>query len=88
MQRFVAIRFAQAILALWAVSVLVFGLARISGNPLDALLSFEAGPEQKALIKEYWGLDKSLLEQYFTFIETRLRATSASPSGSGVRSWT
>ena len=68
MQRFVAIRFGQAFLALWAVSVLVFGLARISGNPLDALLSFEAGPEQKALIKEYWGLDKSLPEQYFTFI--------------------
>lgn len=68
MQRFILIRFFQAILALWAVSLIVFGLARITGNPLDTLLSFEAGPEQRAAVEAYWGLDKSLPEQYFTFV--------------------
>ena len=58
MQRFILIRFVQAILALWAVSLIVFGLARITGNPLDTLLSFEAGPEQRAAVEAYWGLDK------------------------------
>ena len=70
MQRFILLRFGQAILAFFAVSIIVFGLARISGDPLDTLLSFEAGadPEQRAKIAAYWGLDKSLPEQYFTFI--------------------
>ncbi len=68
MQRFIILRFGQAILAFFAVSIIVFGLARISGNPLDTLLSFEAGPEQRALVEAYWGLDKSLPEQYVKFI--------------------
>ena len=68
MQRFILIRFAWAIVALWAVSILVFGLARITGSPTDTLLSFEASPEQRELMKAYWGLDQSLPEQYFTFI--------------------
>ena len=70
MQRFILLRFGQAILAVFAVSIIVFGLARISGDPLDTLLSFEAGadPEQRAKIAAYWGLDKSLPEQYVTFI--------------------
>ena len=70
MQRFILLRFGQAILAFFAVSIIVFGLARISGDPLDTLLSFEAGadPEQRAKIAAYWGLDKSLPEQYGTFI--------------------
>ena len=68
MQRYVIIRFGWAIVALWAVSILVFGLARITGSPTDTLLSFEASPEQRELMKAYWGLDQSLPEQYFTFI--------------------
>ena len=70
MQRFILMRFGQAILAFFAVSIIVFALARITGNPLDTMLSFEAGadPEQRALIEAYWGLDKSLPEQYGKFI--------------------
>ena len=68
MQRYIAIRAAWAILALWAVSVLVFGLARITGSPTDTLLSFEASDEQRELMTAYWGLDKSLPEQYGIFI--------------------
>ena len=72
MQRYMMIRFFQAILALWAVSIIVFGLARITGNPMDTLLSFEATAEQRAAVEAYWGLDKSLLEQYLTFVGNAL----------------
>ena len=68
MQRYILVRFLQAILALWAVSIIVFGMARITGNPLDTLLSFDATDEQRAAVEAYWGLDKSLPEQYFTFV--------------------
>ena len=68
MQRFIVIRFIQALVALFAVSIIVFSLARISGDPLDTLLSFESGPEQRAAVAKYWGLDRPLPEQYLKFI--------------------
>ena len=73
MQRFIIIRFGQAIIALVAVSVIVFGLARITGSPLDTLVSFEASAEDREIIAAYWGLDKSLPEQYFTFVSNAVR---------------
>ena len=68
MQRYILIRAAWAIMALWAVSVLVFGLARITGDPTNTLLSFEATDEQREIMKAYWGLDKPLPEQYAVFM--------------------
>ena len=46
MQRFVARRALQSLLAIWVMSLIVFSLARISGNPLDVMLPLEAGPEE------------------------------------------
>ena len=68
MQRYIVIRAGWAILALWVVSILVFGLARITGSPTDTLLSFESSDEQRELMKAYWGLDRSLPEQYAIFM--------------------
>ena len=68
MQRYILIRAVWAIVALWAVSILVFGLARITGDPTNTLLSFEATDEQREIMKAYWGLDKPLPEQYAVFI--------------------
>ena len=68
MQRYIVIRAAWAILALWVVSILVFGLARITGSPTDTLLSFESSDEQRELMKAYWGLDRPLPEQYVIFM--------------------
>ena len=68
MQRYILIRMGWAFIALWAVSILVFGLARITGSPTDTLLSFEATDEQRELMAAYWGLNKSLPEQYGIFI--------------------
>lgn len=56
-----------------AVSVIVFGLARITGSPLDTLVSFEASAEDREIIAAYWGLDKSLPEQYFVFISNAVQ---------------
>ena len=68
MQRFIMIRIVQAIAALVLVSIIVFGLARISGSPIDALVAFNTTEEQKAQIAHYWGLDRPLIEQYFKFV--------------------
>ena len=68
MQRYILIRGIWAIVALWAVSILVFGLARITGDPTNTLLSFEATDEQREIMKAYWGLDRPLPEQYAFFM--------------------
>jgi len=69
MQRFIAVRVFQSLVAVMVMSVIVFSLARISGNPLDVMLPIEAGPEDYARLTHYWGLDKPLPVQYVTFIE-------------------
>lgn len=68
MQRYIVIRFGHAMLALVAISIIVFALTRISGNPLDVLLPEEATPEDYELAAAVWGLDKPLHMQYLTYV--------------------
>lgn len=68
MQRYIAVRVLQSLLAILVMSVIVFGLARISGNPLDVMLPIEAMPEDYERLTKYWGLDKPYHEQYVTFV--------------------
>ncbi len=73
MQQYIARRALQSLLALWAMSLVVFGLARISGNPLDVLLPLEAGPEEYAVVARHWGLDQPLYVQYGIFLGNALQ---------------
>jgi peptide/nickel transport system permease protein len=73
MQRFIALRVLQSLLALWVMSLIVFGLARISGNPLDVMLPIEAQPEDYARLEKHWGLDKPLATQYVVFVKKALQ---------------
>jgi peptide/nickel transport system permease protein len=69
MQRFIAVRVLQSLLAVLVMSVIVFGLARVSGNPLEVMLPLEAEQEDYERLTKYWGLDKPIHEQYFTFVK-------------------
>ncbi len=73
MQRYKVVRLLQTIVALWAVSIIVFALARITGNPLDTLLSFEATLEDRERVAAALGLDRPLYTQYFIFVGNVLR---------------
>ena len=73
MQRFIAVRVLQSLLAIWVMSIIVFGLARVSGNPLDVMLPIEAGPEDYERVEKHWGLDKPLHTQYVIFITKALQ---------------
>ncbi len=69
MQRYIIIRLVQSIFTLIGVSIIVFSLARLSGNPLDVLLPVEADPETFDRISKLWGLDEPWYSQYFTFVK-------------------
>jgi peptide/nickel transport system permease protein len=72
-QRYIAKRALQSLLALWVMSLVVFSLARITGNPLDVMLPLEAGPEEYERVSRHWGLDKPLYVQYAIFLGKALQ---------------
>ena len=68
MQRYILIRVGQSVLTLLVLTVIVFSLARISGDPLDVLLPLEATVDDANRLRAEWGLDRPVYEQYFTFL--------------------
>jgi len=73
MQRFIIIRIFHSILALLAISMIIFFLARISGDPIEMLLPIEATDEEFEQVRAAWGLDKPLPVQYITYLGNVLR---------------
>jgi len=65
--KFMATRVLQALVTLWAVSIVIFLIPRLTGNAADALLPVEATSEQRELLIEKLGLNRPLIVQYGTF---------------------
>ena len=68
MQRFIVIRLFHAAIALLAISLIIFALIRVSGDPLDTLMDEDATDEDYARVRAYWGLDQPLHVQYVTYL--------------------
>jgi peptide/nickel transport system permease protein len=73
MQRYIARRALQSLLAIWVMSLVVFTLARFSGNPLDVMLPMEATQEDYDRVSKHWGLDQPLYTQYVIFLGRALK---------------
>ncbi|HEV8616674.1 MAG TPA: ABC transporter permease [Methylomirabilota bacterium] len=68
MIRFVVVRVAQSLVSLLILSVVVFVLARATGDPLHMILPMSATPEDYANARAYLGLDRPYVEQYLGFV--------------------
>ncbi|HZV94521.1 MAG TPA: ABC transporter permease [Candidatus Nitrosocosmicus sp.] len=68
MIRFVVSRVLQSLVALAILSVVVFVLARATGDPLQLILPMSATPEEYAEARHYLGLDRPYVEQYLSFV--------------------
>ena len=68
MQRFILIRVFQAFVSLWVVSMIVFGLGRITGDPTSVLLPFDATEQERLELRADLGLDRPIHVQYGTFV--------------------
>ena len=68
MARFVFFRLLQSLIALAILSVVVFVLARATGDPLHMILPMSATAEDYDNARKYLGLDRPYVEQYFSFV--------------------
>jgi peptide/nickel transport system permease protein len=68
MIRFVLSRLAQSLVTLVILSVVVFVLARTTGDPLHLILPMGATAEDYANARQYLGLDRPYIEQYASFV--------------------
>ena len=80
MQRYIIVRLGHSLLALLAISIIIFGLTRVTGNPVDVLLPEEATAEDIQYAEELWGLDKPLHLQYIKYLGNIFKVTWATPS--------
>ncbi|MFQ5875100.1 MAG: ABC transporter permease [Dehalococcoidia bacterium] len=68
MQRYITLRVGQAIVALFGMSLIIFLLVRLTGDPAEVLISDWATLEQREFMRQHLGLDRPLPVQYWIFI--------------------
>ena len=68
MRGFILTRLFQAALTLVLLSVLIFVLSRVVGNPADMLIPIDSPPEARERFTRSLGLDRPLPEQYITYV--------------------
>ncbi len=68
MARYILINTVRGLLTLFAVSILVFFLARLTGDPLDVLAPVDMSREDEEALRAKWGLDQPLPQQYIAFL--------------------
>ncbi len=73
MIRFFAQRLAHLVWVLLAVSVLVFLLIHLGGDPIRLLTPLDAKPEDVERVRRLYGLDRPLPAQYLSFLRNAVR---------------
>jgi len=71
--RFFAQRVSHLLGVLLAVSVLVFLLIHLSGDPIRLLTPLDAKPEDIERVRRLYGLDRSIPAQYWDFLRRAVR---------------
>lgn len=73
MGRFLVQRLVHLVWVLLAVSILVFLLIHMSGDPIRLLTPLDAKPEDVERVRALYGLDQPLAVQYLRFVQGALR---------------
>jgi peptide/nickel transport system permease protein len=68
MGRYLLVRFFESIVTLVVISMVVFVLARATGDPVTLLISDQATAQDMAKLKQQLGLDQPVPVQYWVFI--------------------
>jgi ABC-type dipeptide/oligopeptide/nickel transport system permease component len=73
MQRYVLRRIIQSLLTLLALSVIIFIICRLTGDPVTLMLPDDASQEDIVQLRTALGLDRPLPVQYWRFLNSALR---------------
>ena len=73
MSQFILRRFIQALVSMFIVTVFVFGIVRLSGDPLQLILPEEAPPEKYEEMARLLYLDKPIHVQYLRWMSGVLK---------------
>lgn len=73
MGQYLTRRVLQSLVVLFGLTMIVFAIARLSGNPADLMLPLGASAEQKAQLTKQLGLDQPLPVQYAKFVANAVR---------------
>ena len=73
MQQYILRRSFQSIIALFLLSIIVFGVVRLTGDPSYLLVDESASEEQRLEIRRGLGLDRPFVVQYGIFIGNFLK---------------
>ena len=68
MGRYLLVRFVESLVTLLVISMVVFVLARATGDPTTLLVSDQATAQDMAKLKQQLGLDQPVPVQYWVFI--------------------
>src|SRR3989449_9334806 len=74
MKRYVLLRALYSVVTLWLLVTMIFGLVRLTGDPVAMKAEAGADAAYGAQIKQKWGLDQPLYWQYPSFVGRLLRA--------------
>src|SRR6476620_6714380 len=73
MGRYLLVRSIESIVTLFVISMVVFVLARATGDPVTLLVSDKATAQEIALLKQQLGLDQPVPVQYWVFLTNAVR---------------
>jgi peptide/nickel transport system permease protein len=73
MGRYLLVRLIESIVTLVVISMVVFALARATGDPVTLLISDRATAQDIALLKQQLGLDQPAPVQYWVFVSNAVR---------------
>lgn len=73
MRDYIVRRLLQGVATIFVVSVVIFAMTRISGDPTELMLSPYATDQDREIFRRLQGLDRPLWEQYGTFIGNAVR---------------
>jgi peptide/nickel transport system permease protein len=59
----------DGIITIWMVTLLIFLLLRVTGNPIEILVPPDTLLEDRERLKSFYGLDKPVWQQYVTFVK-------------------
>src|SRR5712691_2084140 len=80
MKIYIAKRLCEGGATIWIVTLVVFALLRITGNPIDFLAPPDMPWTDRAYLREAYGLDKPLWQQYVLFNKSIITGISANHS--------